>query len=68
MQKALAKTIVSYKKNKLILKTQQRFKSESYNASTAEVKKIRFSDDYDKECNQSVLQKHAHTEHVKINM
>ena len=55
MQKALAKTIMSYKKNKLILKTQQRFKSESYNASTAEVKKIRFSDDYDKECNQSVL-------------
>ena len=43
------------KNNKLILKTQQRLKSESHNAFTKDINKIAVSSHYDKKkCNQLI--------------
>ena len=51
------------KNNKLILKTQQRLKSESHNAFTKDINKIALSSHYDKKkCNQLIQQKHMNME------
>ena len=49
MQKVLQKTIKNfYKSNKLILKTQQRFKSERHNVFIEDINKIDLSSNVDK--------------------
>ena len=53
--------------NKIILKTQQRFKSERHNVFTAEINKIALSSQMMiKKSNQWIQQKHMHMELAKI--
>ena len=57
----LAKIIKHQKKNdKLILRSQQRFRSEKHIVFVEEVEKIALSTNDDKEYNQSIHNKHAY--------
>ena len=49
-------------KNKLLLKSQQRFKSQKHNIFTEEIRKIALSSNDDKRCNQLIQWKHTHME------
>ena len=54
-------------KNKLLLKIQQRFKSESHTIFTEEINKIALSsNDPIKECNQMIWYKNIRIENAKI--
>ena len=49
-------------KNKLLLKSQQRFKSQKHNIFTEEIRKVALSSNDDKRCNQLIQWKPTHME------
>ena len=53
-------------KNRLILKTKQRFKGERHNVFTEEINKIALSPNNDKRIQQLIQWKNIHTEWIKI--
>ena len=59
-------SIKNSKNNKLISKTEQRFRSEKHSVFTEEVNKTALSSNDDKKYNQLIKQKRMHTERVKI--
>ena len=50
----------------MILKIQQRFKSERHNIFAEVIYKINLSSNDDKKCSQLIQQKHMHVKRVKI--